>query len=106
MAQVEFAPAALQDLKDIKEHLKSKNCGSNFENKTLSKILSATERLETFPDLGPSLDSITKFASPYRYLALGDYIVVYKREGNKCIIVLVSSTKQDWIKSLIHFQKA
>jgi len=100
MAQLHISPEAKRDLHDIKEYITVELDSPSAAVNTVSKIIKAIGRLIDFPEIGAPLASIVDLPNDYRYLVSGNYLVFYRHEENKIIVVRVINGRRDYMKIL------
>ena len=100
MAKVRLSHLALSDLKEIKEYITDEICNPTVTNRIVTKIIKDYSFLETLPKLGPSLSSIVRIDTDYRFLASGKYIIFYKIEDEYISIYRILYGARDYIKIL------
>ncbi len=94
-----ISPAALQDLKDIKQYISVDLCSPSATERTIRKIISAYSNLLYQPFIGTQLSAKINIDSQYRYLVSGNYLIFY--QVNQDIeIHRVIYGRRDYIKIL------
>ena len=100
MAKIRLSPLALSDLKEIKEYITDELCNPPAANRIVTKIMKDYSLLEASPMLGPSLSSIVRIDTDYRFLVSGKYIIFYKTENEYVSIYRILYGARDYIKIL------
>ena len=76
--KLHVSPAALRDLKEIKEYISLTLCNPTAANRIVKNIISAYKRLIDQPYIGTLIGGRIDFAIPYRYLVSGNYLIIYQ----------------------------
>ena len=100
MTEIKFSPAALEDLREIKDYITDDLNNSIAAKNTISMILKSLRQLETFPMSGASLSSIINIDVPYRFLICGNYTAFYKTEDEEVHIIRVLYGRRNFMKTL------
>ena len=100
MAELHVSPEAHDDLRDIKEYITEELGNPSAAANTVSKITRAMRGLVAFPDIGAPLSPVVKIPNNYRFLVCGNYLVLYRHEGNTVYVMRVVYGKRDYIKIL------
>lgn len=92
MAQVIWAPSALDDVESIAEYIArdSVEMASLF----VSRLFDATDRLQEFPSSGRIIPEINN--PDCREVVYGTYRIMYRKEGNEVWITGVIHGARDW----------
>ena len=100
MPSVFFSPRASQDLDEIKQYIETElNSPITARNKVL-EILDAIDNLAFFPEIGPSLKGKVDTLIRYRALSVAGYIVFYRTEPDRVLVVRILSSQMDYLKIL------
>lgn len=100
MAKINFSPAAINDLKEIKSYITDDLCSEQAAVNLIKKIMMRIRQLEDFPEIGAHLSSIVKIESPYRFILCGKYIAFYKLDGDEVHIIRVLYGRRNYIQTL------
>jgi len=73
-------PAVVTDLQEINDYIARDN--PDAATRLIHTIYSDIEKLAAFPKIGASLSSKIKIKTDYRYLVCGNYLIIYKAEGD------------------------
>jgi len=87
MAIVRWTQHALDDLRDIHDFIARDS--PRAAESLVDRLLTATERLETFPESGRVVPEFPELA--YREIIVSSYRVLYRREANTV-----------WIAAVVH----
>lgn len=86
MNNINFSPAAQNDLIEIKKYIDEEFQNTSAANKTIRKITERISVLKAHEMAGAPLASITHFESRYRYLVCGNYLCFYRIDGNEIYV--------------------
>ena len=100
MAKINYSPAALEDLREIKSYISEELCSEPAAINTIEKIMKRIHQLADFPDLGAPLSSIIDLEVPYRFLVCGNYIAFYKTDADNVYIIRVLYGKRNYMQIL------
>ena len=100
MAKINYSPAALEDLREIKSYISEELCSEPAAINTIEKIMKRIRQLADFPDLGAPLSSIIDLEVPYRFLVCGNYIAFYKTDAANVYIIRVIYGKRNYMQIL------
>ncbi|MCL2200452.1 MAG: type II toxin-antitoxin system RelE/ParE family toxin [Oscillospiraceae bacterium] len=100
MTDVRLSAAAENDLIQIKSYITDELSNPTAASITLAKITKRIRKLEAFPELGPSLETILPFQSNYRFLVCGNYIAFYLYEQNTVSVDRILHGSRDFVKVL------
>ena len=100
MAKINFSPAAINDLKEIKSYITDDLCSEQAAVNLIKKIMMRIRQLEDFPEIGALLSSIVRIETPYRFIICGKYIAFYKLDGDEVHIIRVLYGRRNYIQTL------
>ena len=100
MAKINYSPAALEDLREIKSFISEELCSEPAAINTIEKIVKRISQLADFPELGAPLSSIIDLEVPYRFLVCGNYIAFYKTDTDNVYIIRVLYGKRNYMQIL------
>ncbi len=100
MAEIDFTPDAIEDLKEIKAYNTDELCSEQSAINMVAKIMKCIRRLADFSELGTLLSSIIKLEVPYRFLVCGNYTAFYKTDGDEVHIIRVLYGRRNFMKIL------
>lgn len=92
-------PAALQDLKDIRKHIKDELSNPIAADNTVKNIISKYKKLTDMPFMGTLLQQNIAIDVPFRYLVSGSYLIFYKVTDNIEIHRIIYG-RRDYIRIL------
>lgn len=100
MAEILFAPKAIEDLREIKEYITEDLCNEAAALRVVKKITDHIRRLEDFPEIGTPLSTVMDVEAPYRFLVCGNYTAFYKAEENSVVIVRILYGRRNYMQVL------
>ena len=74
--QIRVTPAALNDLKEIKDYIENVLSNPIGANNVIKRIIEDYSRLEFSPHMGPSLSKNIPFDTDYRFIISGNYLKI------------------------------
>jgi plasmid stabilization system protein ParE len=92
MPQIIVSAKAVRDLRKIREYLLQFN--GEAAQKAAATIIEATSLLLTFPLLGKPLEDIPEYRELIRPFGSGAYIIRYRIDFDKIIIVGIKHSKE------------
>ncbi len=95
-----FAPAAEQDLGDIFEYITNNLKNPTAARNISTKILRRIQYLKNFPEAGPSLEAADSKLKGYRYLAIDNYLVIYRIHSLQVQIVRIIYARSNYLRLL------
>lgn len=95
-----FSPKASADLDEIKACIESELGCPKAANGKVFEILDAIDNLAVFPEIGPSLKGKIDSLARYRSLSVSGYLVVYRIEAGRVLVVRVLNSRMDYLKML------
>ena len=96
--KIRVAPAALNDLKDIKSYIESDLLNPIAANHTIKRIIEDYSRLEFSPYMGTALSKKVPFDTDYRFIVSGNYLVFYKVDDEYISIYRILYGRRDYLK--------
>ena len=100
MNKLYYSPKAFEDLDEIWTYIMGDlGCPAAAQN-TITNILNSIEKLQEFPEMGPSLSSVTEIESNYRFLVCGTYLAFYRVKGAEINIDRILYSRRDYIHIL------
>ena len=99
MAKINFAPEAINDLKEIKSYITDDLCSDKAALNIINKIMMRIRQLEDFLKIGAHLSSVVRIETPYRFLVCGKYIAFYKID-DEIHIIRVLYGRRNYIQTL------
>lgn len=94
-----ISPAALQDIKDIKQYISVDLCSPTAAERTVRRIISAYTNLLNQPFIGAQLSAKINIDSQFRYLISGNYLIFYQVNQDIEIHRIIYG-RRDYIKIL------
>ncbi len=76
MLKLRINPLVVQDLKEIREYIAEDN--AEQAKKTIEEIYDRFAKIQSFPKIGNDLTKRVRFKNPYKYIAWGNYVIIYK----------------------------
>jgi len=98
--RVVFSTKADQDLADLFEYIKDNLQNGIAAHNIVSKILDLSKKLSIFPDMGSSLKAVDIRLAPYRYLIVGNYLLIYRVTHEEVLIIRIVYAKSDYVQTL------
>ena len=102
MAKIRISPAALADLKEIKEYIENDLCNPIAAENVIKGIIDDYSRLEFCPFMGTSLSTKVPFHTDYRFIVSGNYIVFYKADKENVSIYRILYGRRDYLKIIFN----
>lgn len=100
MATVKFSPEALADLEEIKRYIQNDLENDIAAKNTVKKIIDRVRELESFPQMGAMLSSVTSAETNFRYLLCNNYTVFYRYEEDIVYVVRIMYGRRDYMRVL------
>lgn len=97
---IRYSPESLDDLDEIWEYVSFELCNPQAAENTVNKIMDTVDELESFPEIGVPLSSVTGMESDYRFLTSGNYMVFYRVNGREIYIDRVLYGRRDYLRIL------
>jgi plasmid stabilization system protein ParE len=94
MVEVIWTKKALSQLERAIKYIQEEQ-GTSYAQIVLSKILDATETLQTTPDIGTIEPLLAHKKSTYRFLVVWSYKIIYRTTNSKAIISRVFHTSRN-----------
>ncbi len=96
--EIRVAPAALNDLKEIKAYIEKDLSNPMAANKVIKRIVEDYSRLKDSPHMGPSLSTKVPLKTDFRFLVSGNYLVFYKAEDAYVSIYRILYGRRNYLK--------
>lgn len=87
-------PVVVEDLEVIRDFIADDN--QEMASKTIAEIYKRFENLELFPSMGTDLSKLVNFPTDYKFIMYGNYIIIYKVEGDFVSIYRVINRNQNF----------
>ena len=96
MLELRFTPIAVNDLQKIQQFIAEDSVA--MAEKVIQEFFKQFEVLIDFPYMGNALAKRVSFRTNYRYIVVGNYIVLYRVSENYLEIYRVINRHQDFTK--------
>jgi len=96
MLELRFTPIAVNDLQKIQQFIAEDSVA--MAEKVIQDFFKQFEVLIDFPYMGNALAKRVSFRTNYRYIVVGNYIVLYRVSENYLEIYRVINRYQDFTK--------
>ncbi|MDO4807864.1 MAG: type II toxin-antitoxin system RelE/ParE family toxin [Coriobacteriales bacterium] len=100
-AEVVWSPLAHRDLDDIWEWIAIENEEPRAADRTIEAIFDRMDGLAVFPLAAPSLDSICRIRSDWRFVEERGYLAFFRVGDGRVYVDRVLSGKSDYLRKLI-----
>jgi addiction module RelE/StbE family toxin len=100
VAKIRYSNAAKADLEQIGDYISETLKSPLAALKTVNKIQNSVDNLEEFPLMGPTLSSIVKVDTDYRFLVSGKYLVFYHADSDSVYIDRILYGRRDYLQIL------
>lgn len=100
-AEVAWSPLALRDLDDIWDWIAVENDEPDAADRTVVAILDRVDGLAAFPLSAPSLDSVCRIRSNWRFVEERGYLAFFRVSGGRIYVDRVPSGKSDYLRKLL-----
>ena len=100
MNKLSLSPEAARDLAEIKQYISYELKNPTAAQRVVHGITKELRILERYAEVGPSVASLTGYASDLRILVCGKHIAIYKVIGNTILVSRIINAKQDYIAIL------
>jgi toxin ParE1/3/4 len=97
---VVFLPEARHDLLKISEYISKDLQNPIAANNIVKKILSLSDKLMNFPELGASLESIDTRINNFRYLVVDNYLIIYRTMSSEIQITRLLYARSNYVELL------
>ena len=97
---VVFLPAARQDLLKISEYISKELQNPIAANNIVKKILSLSDKLMNFPEIGASLETLDARINNYRYLVARNYLIIYRITSSEIQITRLLYARSNYVELL------
>lgn len=96
--KIVYTPQAKQDLTEINNYISSDLKNPIAAKNVVSRILNGIHPLADFPESGMLLSEKTGRESNYRCLSVSNYIIPYRIENDKVIIIRILDARMDYLR--------
>jgi len=104
MAEIEFSPASLMKLQNIHDYIALNLVSPQAAQNTVSRILSAIEKLRQFPECGPRLkllhEQLPERFNQTRLLVTGNHVTIYDFQDSTVQVLQIYHCSEDYIQHL------
>ena len=97
---VKISYRAYEDLESIKIHIEDNLQPPQSAKKIMIDILDAIKSLDNFPDRGAPLNTLIVINNDYRFIQSHNYVIFYRKEENRVLIVRVLYKHRNFMKAL------
>ena len=101
MADVVYSPKALADIERIRDYIRDALLNPEASAKFVSDVFDAGDSLAEKPRPRASFRSDHAILSYYRYLTVGRYLLVYRVQNDKVLVVRVLHELQDSLSIIL-----
>ena len=101
MNELRLTPMAARDLAEIRDYISTKLGNPIAAEGTVRRILNALRILRDHGEAGPGLEAKTGLKTDLRMLACGNYIAIYRVEGNRVSVARILNARQDYMRILL-----
>ncbi|MDR0963102.1 MAG: type II toxin-antitoxin system RelE/ParE family toxin [Clostridium sp.] len=98
--KIKYSPESLNDLDAIWEYIFIELANPDAADHVINSIMEAISNLETFPEMGAPLSSVTDIESDYRFISSGGYLIFYRSEDKNVYIDRILYGKRDYLSIL------
>ena len=98
--KIHYSPESRRDLDDIWDYIVLEPQNRSAAERVIDLIMNAVDPLKNFAEMGTPLSSIADAGTDYRFLVSGNYMVVYRVQGNDVYIDRVLYGRSDYMSVL------
>lgn len=100
--KLEYAPAAISDLREIRHYIRSDLHNPKAAMRISKAILDTCSSLKTFPEMGMSVEAKTGFETDLRMVVCENWIAVYcvDVDSNTVSVARIIDARQDYMRIL------
>lgn len=96
--KIRVSPAALTDLKEIKEYIENDLLNPIAATNVIKRIIEDYSKLEIFPHIGMPLSTKIPFETDYRFIVSGNYLIFYRVDDEYISIYRILYGRRDYLK--------
>lgn len=102
MITIRLSKQAQQELHEIHEYIAIELDNQTAAYDILQKMIEALDTLIEFPDIGSPMRSILPLERNYRFLVVGEYLIVYRHEveSETVYVLRILYGRSDYMKTL------
>ena len=100
MNKLRLTPEAVDDLLQIKAYISDKLQNPTAAENTVRRITASLRILTRHAEAGPSVEAATGCKTDLRFLVCGNYIALYRVDGNTVSVARVFNGRQDYLRLL------
>lgn len=97
-AEIFYSAAARRDLETIGRYIAEELASPKTAARTVERLMDAADGLEEWPERGAPLFRMAGVSSPYRFLVSGSYLLVYRTEARRVVIVRILYGRRDYAR--------
>ena len=95
-----YSPESIRDLDDIWDYIARELCDPAAAQRAIDRILTASERLRAFPNMGAPASAVLGVPISERYLICGSYLAFYHQSGGCVYIDRILYARRDHLRLL------
>lgn len=100
MNKLIVSPEAARDLDGIRQYIAFELKNNSSALHVVHGITKELRILQRYAEAGPSVEALTGYPTDLRILVCGQYIALYRVEGNTVSVARVLNAKQDYLRVL------
>ena len=101
MPSVYFSPKSLDDIERIEDYIRNTLLNAEAATKFVADVFAACDSLAEKPRPGAPFRSDLNLLKFYRYLSVGRYLVVFRVQDDKVMVIRVLHELQDTVSILL-----
>lgn len=101
MNKLHLSPKAQDDLREIKDYIRTDLQNPSAALAVVSKITMDIRMLRTFANAGTPLASIVKIETDYRFLVSGNYMSFYRLYAGEVYVDRILYARSDYLRILL-----
>lgn len=101
MNKLHLSPKAQDDLREIKDYIRTDLQNSSAALAVVSKITADIRMLRTFANAGTPLSSIVNIETDYRFFVSGNYMSFYRIYEGEVYVDRVLYARSDYLRVLL-----
>ena len=102
MPKPKYSHEARDDLAEIKRYIENDLANPIAARNTVTNIRGKIRKLESTPWAGTVLHTPAGDATIYRFLVCGNYLAIYRTEGEAVLVVRILYGKRECVTTLLH----
>ena len=100
MNKLIVSPEAARDLEGIRQYIAFELKNKSSALRVVHGITKDLRILQRYAEAGPSVEALTGYPTDLRLLVCGQYIALYRVEGNTVSVTRILYSKQDYLRVL------